>query len=307
MADLPVSCDLVELPCNLCGSADARVRFHAPADGSDAGRKDYEATTDRFGAYGTVKQCRRCGLVYTSPRLRGELILGEYERTTDDEYATEAESRSINAYFCLATIRRHAKGGRLLDVGCSSGFFLNAARLAYEVVGVEPSRTASSYATDQLGLHLPATTLEAAGFPDQHFDVVTLIDVIEHVDDPLSTMREVARITRSGGIVYLVTPNIESLSARVLRSRWWGLRPAHIYYFSRTTLKELLNKAGYEVIEATSYGRVFTWGYWLSRLRTYPAPLYRLVNAGIRMFGLSNKFLYLDTRDSMQVIARRRS
>src|SRR5579859_3100568 len=128
--------------CNLCGADDARTRFEA-LDGwleGDAGL--FAATTDKFGAYGTIVQCRRCGLVYTNPRLAASKILGGYEGTEDEDYLSERESRSMNAYLAMAMIRRHAQGGRLLEVGCSAGFFLNAARLSFEVTGVEPSQWA---------------------------------------------------------------------------------------------------------------------------------------------------------------------
>lgn len=302
MSALPVE----EIPCNLCGSSRSRVRFEALDGWPESGSGHFAATTDKFGAYGTIRECLDCGLLYTSPRLAAGEILREYEDTRDDDYFSELESRSMNAYLSLAAIRRHAPAGRLLEVGCSAGFFLNAARLGYEVAGVEPSRWARRYAEEQLKLPAVYPTLEEARFPDAHFDAVVLIDVIEHVADPAGLMREIARLTKPGGIAYLVTPDIESLSARLLRGQWWGLRPAHIFYFSRKTLSELLAKSGYEVLSCRSYGRIFTWNYWLSRLSNYPRPLYRMVEAVIRMLGVEDKFLYLDTRDSIQVVARRR-
>ncbi len=295
-----------EVPCNLCGSNESRIRFQAMNGWPAQGPGLYAATTDKFGAYGTIRECLRCGLVYTSPRLKAGTLLEEYQETEDKDYFLESESRSMNAYLSLAVIRRYAQGGRLLEVGCSTGFFLNAARLSYEVTGVEPSLWARRCAQEKLKLPVAAATLEQAGFPKDRFDVVAAIDVIEHVPDPLELMREIARVTRPGGIVYLVTPDIGSLSAKILRGRWWGLRPAHITYFSRHTLAALLEKSGFELLLASSYGRIFTWRYWLSRLSNYPRALYRSVEAVIRLLGIQDKFLYLDTRDSLQVVARRR-
>ncbi len=68
----------------------------------------------------------------------------------------------------------------------------------------------------------------------------------------------------------------------------------------------LLRETGFEVELVKSYGRIFTWGYWLSRLKNYPAPIYRAVSAVVSALGLDAKFLYIDTRDSMEVCARRR-
>lgn len=302
MTELP----LEEVPCNLCGSPDSRVRWSAMDGwpGDEAGR--FHATTDKFGAYGTVRECLRCGLLYTSPRLKPESLTRQYAESKDEDYFLETEARSMNAYLALAVIRRHASGGRLLDIGCATGFFLNAARLSFEVSGVEPSRWAREFAREKLGLERLHPTLEEARFPEGRFDVVALIDVIEHVPDPAGLLGEAARVTKPGGLLYVVTPDAESLSARVLGGKWWGLRPAHIYYFSRKTLARALEKAGYEVVSASSYGRIFSWKYWLSRLSNYPRPVYRAVDLLIGALGIEDKFLYLDTRDSVQMVARKK-
>ncbi|MFA6092494.1 MAG: class I SAM-dependent methyltransferase [Elusimicrobiota bacterium] len=296
---------LETVPCNLCGSLRSRVRYATsdPWDGGGAGH--FAATTDKFGAYGIVRECLDCGLLYTSPRPVAGALLSGYEGNEDADYDSERDSRSVNAHFSLAMIRRYAPGGRLLEVGCANGFFLNAARMSYETLGVEPSRAARDYARGKLRLDVPAATMEEARFPDASMDVVAMIDVIEHLADPLSILREAARVIKPGGVLYLVTPDVESLSARILRSRWWGLRPAHIYYFSPRTLAAMLEKAGFRVVESRSYGRIFSWGYWLTRLSNYPRAVTVPVEILVRLLGIRDKFLYLDTRDSMQVVARK--
>ena len=98
-----------------------------------------------------------------------------------------------------------------------------------------------------------------------------------------------------------------SLSARLLDRYWWGLRPAHIHYFGRDALDRMLSAAGFETAWAASFGRIFSYGYWASRLRHYPAPLYRALAGSIRALGIEDKFLYLNTRDSIEVCARKSS
>jgi 2-polyprenyl-3-methyl-5-hydroxy-6-metoxy-1,4-benzoquinol methylase len=294
------------VPCNLCGSERSSVRFEALEGWPPRSDGSYAATTDKFGAYGTIRRCLECGLLYTSPRVRAQPLLDEYAQTKDEDYFLQSEARSMNAYISLALIRRHVQSGRLLDVGCATGFFLNAARLSFEPTGIEPSHWAREYAEQQLKLVIAAPTLEQARFPDASFDVVTLLDVIEHVPDPAGLLREVRRVLKPGGLVYLVTPDCDSLSARVLGSRWWGLRPAHIYYFSEKTLSRMLEKGGFEIVEARSFGRIFTWGYWLSRLTNYPRLVFRAVEALVDLFGIRDKFLYIDTRDTVQLAARRK-
>jgi SAM-dependent methyltransferase len=290
--------------CNLCGADDTRILFEDLAPLSqDVALADFLATTDRYDHYGRIVRCRSCGLVYTSPRPAPAQLAHGYTEAVDDDYAQEDASRSINAHMALHTIKRFARSGRLLDVGCATGYFLNAARLDFETCGIEPSRWAAEYARDRLGLDVRQGLLDDASFPPASFDVVTLNDVIEHLVDPAATLARLNGLLRPGGLLYLVTPNIESASARILRGYWWGLRPAHLYYFSPRTLTAMLEKAGFRVVCLKRYGRIFTYQYWLSRLRSYPRWLSATVAAVIRVFGVEDKFLYLDTRDSMEICA----
>jgi 2-polyprenyl-3-methyl-5-hydroxy-6-metoxy-1,4-benzoquinol methylase len=307
---LPVNASrsVLELvPCNLCGHDDFSVVFNSPFRASDQERlADYIASTDRFDRYGQIVRCRSCGLIYTNPRPLPGTIIDSYARAADEDYAMESAGRSMNAHMCLHTVKKFVSAGRLLEVGCSTGYFLNAARLDFETHGVEPSRWAVAYARDKLRLDVKEGTLDTAEWPRDHFDAAVMIDVIEHFTDPRAALDKVWTLLKPSGILYVVTPDIESLSARILRGKWWGLRPAHIYYFSRRTLPAMLEKAGYEVVFQKSYGRIFTYTYWLSRLRNYPRLVRWPVERVIRGLGFEDKFLYLDTRDSMEICARRK-
>ena len=303
MADLAIPPTLAEVPCNLCGSKDSRVRFFVPetkeADGS------FRATTDVYGAFGRIVECTHCRLVYTNPRPAAAELLADYAATEDAEYVGEDSSRSINAYFSLHTIQRFVREGRLLDVGCSTGYFLNAARINFEPTGVEPSHWAAEFARRQLHLNVTEGSLETAQFPSNHFDVVTLSDVIEHLPDPLNTLREVHRILRPGGWIYVVTPDIASITARLMGKRWWGLRPAHIYYFSQETLKRMLESAGFRITLMQRFGRAFSCGYWQSRLRHYSSWVNRFLQWIITSLGISHKLVYINTMDSMECCAQK--
>ncbi|MBI4386656.1 MAG: class I SAM-dependent methyltransferase, partial [Elusimicrobia bacterium] len=291
---------LVEVPCALCRRSEYRVKFRSPWTRYPQQLEHFCATTDHYGNYGRIVTCNFCGLVYTNPRPAEQELLDSYNRVEDREYLEEDASRSINAYLSLNTIKQFVRKGKLLDVGCSTGYFLNAARLDFDVHGVEPSHWAAQFAKERLKLDILTGTLEEARFPAQHFDVVCMSDVIEHLAGPLTSLQEIHRVTKTGGLLYLVTPDIDSPTARILRSKWWGLRPAHLYYFSAKTLRALLDKAGFDVIMEKSYGRVFSCGYWLSRLKNYPRWIQTSARWFIQRFQISNKVVYINTMDSLE-------
>lgn len=294
---------LVEVDC-ICGARDFSVVYERPYP-RVLTEVDFNATTDRFDAYGRIVRCRACGHVYTDPRPEDGLVARGYGESSDAEYAEQAPSRAINAHLCLATIRGFVRSGRLLEVGCAVGYFLNAARTDFEVTGVEPSRWAAGEAVRRFGVNVSIGTLEDAALPEEYFDVVAMVDVIEHLCDPVRTLAECRRVLKPGGRLYLVTPDIGSLSAKVLRGAWWGLRPAHFHYFSLKTLGSLLEKNGFELELCRSYGRMFTLDYWASRLKNYPALVRVFVEKSIGVLQVRDKFVYINTRDSLELLARR--
>jgi 2-polyprenyl-3-methyl-5-hydroxy-6-metoxy-1,4-benzoquinol methylase len=296
--------DSISLPCNLCGHQETRA-LYAQVRQHQLQPEDVRMTTDIYAPFGQIVKCRQCGLVYTNPRLPDQAIAQAYQNLEDLDYMNQQDCRSINAHLSLQTIKRFCSSGRLLDVGCSTGFFLNAARIDFDVHGVEPSEWASQFARKKLKLEIHTGDLRDVPPDWPPFDVTTLIDVLEHVVDPSMLMRDIALRMRPGGLLYLVTPDISSLSARLLGRYWWGFRPAHLHYFSPKTLVKLLQKTGFRVHEIRSYGRIFTYGYWLSRIRLYPRWFYEPLRMLIRLWGVENKVVYINTRDSMEVCAER--
>lgn len=133
--------------CNLCGQDNFDVLYNAPIHLNDLeSLGDYVASTDRFDHYGQIVRCRACDLMYTNPRPTRQRILQGYSKAVDVDYASEDSSRSINVHISLQSIKKFVQRGRLLDVGCSTGYFLNAARLHFETSGIELSHWAVIFA-----------------------------------------------------------------------------------------------------------------------------------------------------------------
>lgn len=140
--------------------------------------------------------------------------------------------------------------GKLLDVGCGSGSLLKIfSKVGWQTEGIDFDPTAVENAKSK-GLQVRCGTLEEQKYPDNHFDVITMSHLIEHVYNPLEQLRECHRILRPGGYLVLVTPNINSLSHRRFKEDFFHLDPPrHLHIFSPQALRLLSEKAGFQKIK----------------------------------------------------------
>lgn len=141
-------------------------------------------------------------------------------------------------------------GGALLDVGCGAGGYLDLMRaLGWErVVGVDISTRGVATARDVLGIEAHQGELEQARFPDATFDAVSLSHTLEHIAHPVALLEEVRRVTRPGGRVAILVPNVRSMLSRLLGEYWLGLEtPRHLVNFSPDGLRIAIERAGFEV------------------------------------------------------------
>ncbi len=234
-----------EVNCNLCGSNQYVIEYRNSDDGKEGGYRISEAalTLPR-----EVVRCRKCGLVYVSRREDSEEILKQYSDMVDEKYVEEEQGRRLTARRVLSKLEGFRHGNRLLEVGCGTGFFLDEAqKRGWEVTGVELSCWAVNFCRDKFGIDVKNMSLEEARFPSSSFDAVVLEDMIEHFMNPRQSLEEIRRILKPDGIVYINTPDIESLASRILKARWWGINRYHLYYFSRRTLSRLLDATGLKV------------------------------------------------------------
>jgi 2-polyprenyl-3-methyl-5-hydroxy-6-metoxy-1,4-benzoquinol methylase len=209
-----------------------------------------------------IASCCRCGLVYTNPRHRGDASRGYHGPVTDDLERYLSERRWPIHHRGLAGIQkrlqpeRGLQPGRLLDIGCATGAFLRLAqRHGFEAVGIELSPTLAAHARER-GLEVHQGRLEELGLPDRSFDVVTMWDVVEHLDSPLDTLRHAHRVLAHEGVLALRTGNSDfqipkARLLRLLRPDWGSfLSPnQHIYHFSPRTVKSMLVSAGFVTVE----------------------------------------------------------
>lgn len=232
-------------------------------------------------------------------------LKGAYTGSVDAEYMKEERGRTKTANRILDAIEKHVSPGRLLDVGCYTGIFLAAARArGWQGQGVELSTWAVKTAREHYQLEVVQGTLGAAHFPRAQFDLITLIDVIEHLSDPCAVLAEANALIARGGYVYVSTPNVDSKFARVMGRRWWSYRLEHVGLFGTGTLERSLRECGFEIVERAVRGRDFTLGYWTGKglvRNRFGRAIARL----LRRMGLQEQMVYLNFFDQIDILARK--
>lgn len=204
-------------------------------------------------------------------------------------------------------IKQQRPSGRLLDVGCALGGFLNTARNAgYDVQGIELSQHAAAAARAKHDLDISATTVQAAHLPDAAFDIVTLWDVLEHLPSPLTTVTEIARILRPGGLLVFTTGNIASRWAHLLRSRWQLLTPPqHLTFHTPQSVRHLLDACGLSLTNIQHRGKRTTLGFALFKASESFGRGFRSLHTLARKTGIARVPLYLNLYDIMTCTATR--
>jgi SAM-dependent methyltransferase len=221
-----------------------------------------------------IDVCEVCGLGW-QPSLPNDAELTElYRSLRDERYVEESSARRKSFKRVARVLARYAPTrGRLLDVGCSSGLFLEcASEQGWEVVGVEPATWLAEHAQKRFGDRIINATLEAAELPPASFDVVTIWDVVEHVIDPVAFIQSAARLVRPGGVLAINVPDRSSLIARLMGARWPLRLPEHLFYFSKRSLREILQRAGLSEPEFRLHPVYFSLPYVCQRLRQHGVP-----------------------------------
>jgi len=271
-------------------------------------------------SYRRIVICDNCKLIYTNPRLKRKylkhLYSKEYFQNTNsshfgyENYLAD-EEKIVKTFSKRMKEIEHIvgkKSGRILDVGCATGFFLKAAQnRGWKTEGVEISNFAAKYAREHFGFKVYASdflNLKING----KFDVITMWDVIEHFYDPAAALSFANKLLNKGGILVMSTPDVSSLPAKLTRDKWVGykLSDEHLTYFSIYTIKKLLKKTGFTFVKGGHVGKHVSLDMLSNRASLYHPYLGKLISIAKVIFP-HNYFLYVNPFDIMCVYARKKS
>lgn len=264
--NLPIS----SLPCWVCGSQKLELAKSSNIRAT-LNSEAFAITDSKYGTTGEIHRCKNCGFLQCSNL---EDVLPFYEDLQDTSYENSRAERSLQANKLLKIVRKHRPDGRLLDIGAGSGILVQAIKMGYSPEGIEPSKWLQGKAQEYgLPVHLGTFPHPAlAG----HYDVVTVIDVIEHISNPVNLLSNICNVIAHDGIVAIVTPDVGSVMARILGWKWWHFRVAHIGYFNKKTLGMACAQAGFKLISMYRPSWYFTADYLVERVNTYLPRMMRI-------------------------------
>ncbi len=245
-------------------------------------------------------RCNTCGLVYINPCPSAEDLLKVYSRGLKEWTTVEAYiHRKIDLFKDYLTKVEVVKGkGRILDLGCSIGLFLKLARdRGWETYGADVSYEDVEYAKRNYNLNVFKGTIQDANYPNGFFDVITMWDLIEHISAPIPCLKEVKRILKKKGILFILTGSVESRQAKQKGVYWpfFG-GGTHLIFYSPQTIKKILDIVGLKVIKLTTYRKsqglsknVFGYGF--------PKVVMNFIGSPSKVLGLMKKTI----RDNLLV------
>jgi len=239
--------------CNLCGADDCRGVLIASGK--------------------NIVACKRCGFIYVNPQDKSDGLLSfdkeSFLLSMINHYNAQSSVRVRNCHERLDQIEKTIKKGKILDVGCSAGFFLREAeRRGWAVLGIEPSERCSSYARKEFSLEVSSGEYNHENVKKNNLrdlNAITFWGVLGHMEDPNKSIRLTHEILRPGGIIAIETPNIESPIFKLFKQRWYHLSIANQnYFFSQSSLKGMIEKNGFKIITLETVARLYD-DHWIDR------------------------------------------
>ena len=212
----------------------------------------------RYDIRRNVLKCRECGLVFLEKKERN--LRGYYEKDYRKLYSpvigkevSSGERFDIYLPFQksrIEDIKPYLNPNmKALEIGCASGYFLYALRdLVQECVGIEFNKSDVEFAQKKCGVKIYDRPIEETDIPLEYFDIVFMLYVVEHLEDPIQFLRTVRKYIKPGGYIYMEVDNINDSLLSIYGIEEYAdfyYREPHIFYFSPKTLKNVVEKGGF--------------------------------------------------------------
>lgn len=263
------------------------------------GEEDPENFKCFFDGFVKVYKCSTCGFVAQYPGPGHDTIETNYEDSYSLDFTEKQEfmypKRRAVLQDIVGRIIQSSGTGRILDVGCGDGHFLHlAGKKGFECHGLEYSKKLSSYASTKVDGNIHQGKYEKLTYPEGAFDVITFIQVLEHIPDPLSVLKIAHYHLRRGGLLVIEVPSVRAphfLIYGVSKIKWFvtfkGIRKSHVNYFSPETLTAFSEKANFQTKEVVTGRWKYKYTGLLRSVASITDPLMNATNiGGLLYFGV---------------------
>lgn len=198
-------------------------------------------------------KCKSCKFVFCEPIPSTEELEEHYKGYGRNDYLSPITIKRYNEL--LDTFEEFRKTNKILDVGCGIGYFLEVAKeRGWDVYGTEYTDEAIQICSSK-GINMQKGILSSRNYQNEEFDIITSFEVIEHINNPIEELMNFYKVLRKGGLVYLTTPNFNSLLRYRLKSDYNVIcYPEHLSYYTPKTLKKLFTNVGFKTYKIQSTG-----------------------------------------------------
>ena len=266
-----------------------------------------EEKITEFSKFGVkIVGCKKCNLRYAGkiPANLSDVYDGKsYLSESVDTYAKNIEYRKERfGKERVKLIKSFLKkeNAKLLDVGCGIGWFLEVAKVnGFEIFGQEFGKELANWTSKRLGIKIWSQPIEELN-AEIKFDVITLFDVIEHVENPLQFLKSCKRLLTDEGIIVVFTPNFDSLAIQIMKEHSNLIGPsAHLVYFNEESIKTLAEKVNMDILYCKTHGidlgDLKSYYEWLgeNELSKSCVKLYPLLQPAVDAAGAGNHFRFI--------------
>ena len=266
------------MSCQICNSEDIKILY----------------ALKRNPGYNIAK-CNKCLVEYLDPLPSEEDLKNIYSaeyykswgftQTGDNQHVHKMKLSTFTNY--LRIFKKFKDSGKILDLGCAAGYFLEAAvNEGFDPYGIEISEYSSQLAKKNFGNEkIYNGQLKDAKFPEGSFDVISMLDFLEHIKKPLEHFEECSRILNKNGMMLIATPDTNSLSAKIQKESWTQYKFEHLFYFNYNSIKYLADKFNFKILYIKPATKTINISYLWTQSQVYTDPIFT------RLLNIANKIL----------------
>lgn len=265
----------------------------------------------------TLRHCKGCGIIFA------ENYAADRSHLYDDSYwVWDAENRKAEKLIGeakrtafalqLGNLKKYIKpkGKKLLDIGTGFGYLLEvAAEMGFDCYGIDISKKAVEVSSKKFPSKIKCGDLASADYDPEYFDAISIVDVLEHIPNPHESIAEAKRILKPGGLLFIISPNSSSITRLLAGKNWFQYKYEHVLYFNKKSLKFLLKKHSFELLDFKLNRKRFNLAYYHAYFQKYSFfGLERIFNSSFSLIPdfIKNKYFSNPCTGEFLAIARKR-